>query len=554
MKKTLLVALAVLLGTVAFAQNKNERLVKENQKIVDLTAKDAIDNVTWGQIATPFVANDVYGNSVSLQSYLDSGKCVVIDYSCTWCGPCWNMHTSGLLEQIDALEDVQVIWVEIEGSNSVNQIFGPAGGSTYADYTYGNWTVTADGDSIEYPIIDDDANGTCLATCRSLYQGYVPTIFFITPDGYFCDLNIANDLIAYSDVEGSMANIQALLQRYPRAGQTPIVSIKGPAEAISGNQVNFSCNVLSIDDITGYSWTFEGGNPASASTASASTSWAAGGTYTVTLAVTNTSGTTTATTTVQVHECSAQALPFSCGFEASDNMDCWTFIDNDGDGYDWTTDFSSYFSDPTSMAHNGSGFVGSASYINGIGALSPDNWMITPELIIPAEGATLNYYIGAIDAQYYQEYYSILVSTTGTNPESFTGTIFAGANDAAAYTLKSFDLSSYAGQNIHIAFRHHNVSDVYWIKIDDLEVIAGQHAGISNVAEANVNLYPNPTTNVLNIVAEGVQEVRVIDINGRTAMVEKNANSIDMSNLANGVYYVRVITNNGISSQKVVKK
>lgn len=554
MKKTLLVALAVLLGTVSFAQNKNERLVKENRSIVNLNAKDAIDNVTWAQIATPFVANDVYGNSVSLQSYLDSGKCVVIDYSCTWCGPCWNMHTSGLLEKIDSLDEVQVIWVETENSNTTAQIFGPAGGSGYSDYTYGNWTVTADGDSIEYPIIDDDANGTCLATCRSLYQGAVPSIFFITPDGYFCDLYIANDIISARDIDGSMANIQALLQRYPRPGQAPIVSINGPANTIAGNQANFTCNVTSVDNITGYSWTFEGGNPASATTESASSSWSAEGTYTVTLAVTNTSGTTTATTTINIISCSAQALPFTCGFEASDNMDCWTFIDNDGDGHGWATDLSNYFSDPSSLAHTGSGCAASASFINSVGALDPDNWMITPELIIPAEGAALNYYVGPIDQNYYKDYYSVLVSTSGTDMASFTNVLYSDSSDATTYTLKSLDLAAFAGQNIHIAFRHHNVSDVYWIKIDDIEVVAGRPVGISSASEANVNLYPNPTTNVLNIEAEGVQEVHVIDINGRTAMVEKNVSSINMSNLANGVYYVRVITNNGVSSQKVVKK
>ena len=201
------------------------------------------------------------------------------------------MHNSGLLEQIDALEDIQVIWVECESRNTTAQIFGPAGGSTYGDYTYGDWTHTANGDSIEYPIIDDDADGTCMNTCVSLYQGYVPTIFFITPEGYFCDLNIANELVAYSDVAGSMANIQALLSRYPRSGQAPIVSINGPASAIAGTQVNFTCNVTSVDAITGYSWTFEGGNPASASSETASSTWNNDGTYTVTLAVTNTTGT-----------------------------------------------------------------------------------------------------------------------------------------------------------------------------------------------------------------------------------------------------------------------
>ena len=58
---------------------------------------------------------------------------------------------------------------------------------------------------------------------------------------------------------------------------------------------------------------------------------------------------------------------------------------------------------------------------------------------------------------------------------------------------------------------------------------------------------------MLNINAEGVQEVSVIDINGRTVMTEKNVNTVNLSDLANGVYYVRVITNNGVATEKIVK-
>ena len=37
-------------------------------------------------------------------------------------------------------------------------------------------------------------------------------------------------------------------------------------------------------------------------------------------------------------------------------------------------------------------------------------------------------------------------------------------------------------------------------------------------------------------------------------MTEQHVNSIDMTDLANGVYFVRVITNEGVATQKIVKK
>ena len=83
---------------------------------------------------------------------------------------------------------------------------------------------------------------------------------------------------------------------------------------------------------------------------------------------------------------------------------------------------------------------------------------------------------------------------------------------------------------------------------------AGHPAGIEEANDSRIALYPNPTTSILNIAANGVKEVSVLDINGRTVMTEQNVNSIDMSELANGVYFVRVITNDGVATEKIVKK
>ena len=325
------------------------------------------------------------------------------------------------------------------------------------------------------------------------------------------------------------------------------VSITGPTSGFSNDNITFTAAGPST---ASYSWSFDGGNPATATGISATTSFATGGNHTVTLTATKDGETATATHTINILNCEAQSLPWNCGFEASDNLDCWTFIDQDGDGYGWDV---SAFSGNSNYVHSGSGVVGSASYINNIGALSPDNWMITPKLKIPAEGATLSYYIGPVDTNYYQEYYSVLVSTTGNSPADFTNTVHAGTVDQASWAKKSYSLAGFAGQEIYIAFRHHNIRDMYWMLIDDIAVTAGNTASISEVENANVVLYPNPVTSVLNIEAQGIQEVNVLDVNGRT-VITANSNRIDMSNLANGVYFVRVITAEGVSTQKIAKK
>ena len=322
--------------------------------------------------------------------------------------------------------------------------------------------------------------------------------------------------------------------------------IIGPAVGWTNESISFTAAGPAG---TSFSWSFDGGTPATATGNNVSTVFSTVGNHTVTLTASLNGETVTATHTINIISCEV-TLPWSCGFEESDNLDCWTFIDADGDGYGW--DVNS-FSGNANYVHSGNGVIGSASYINNIGALSPDNWMITPKMTIPAEGATLEYYVGPVDANYYQEYYSILVSTSGTNPADFTYTVFAGTVDQASWTKKTRSLAGFAGQTIHIAFRHHNIYDMYWMLVDDIKVVPGNTASISEVENAKVSLYPNPVTNVLNIEAEGIQEVNVLDVNGRTVLTE-NSNRIDMSTLANGVYFVRVITAEGVSTQKIAKK
>lgn len=248
-------------------------------------------------------------------------------------------------------------------------------------------------------------------------------------------------------------------------------------------------------------------------------------------------------------DCSqAAALPFFEDFE-DELSACWQNIDRDGDGNAW---FNAMENDLE--AYDGIGAFVSASYINNVGALTPDNWLITPAIAIPAEGAHMSWFVAAQDPSYPSEYYQVMVST-GSNPSEFSTIVFSETLVSGDWEQRDVNLAAYAGQNIYIAFVHMNTSDEYMMKIDNLNIEAG--IGIEDNEANSFRVFPNPATNMINVEAQGFEQYQLVNMLGQNVMSSNliNGNAqINVSNLSNGVYYVRLINGNAVETIKVVKK
>ena len=81
---------------------------------------------------------------------------------------------------------------------------------------------------------------------------------------------------------------------------------------------------------------------------------------------------------------------------------------------------------------------------------------------------------------------------------------------------------------------------------------------ISNVVNTGFSMIPNPTTGNVKISAENnFHTIEVVSFLGQTVLSQSNAGNeaiLDISALTNGVYFVRVISDNGVNVKKLVKQ
>jgi Glycosyl hydrolase catalytic core/Secretion system C-terminal sorting domain/F5/8 type C domain len=91
------------------------------------------------------------------------------------------------------------------------------------------------------------------------------------------------------------------------------------------------------------------------------------------------------------------------------------------------------------------------------------------------------------------------------------------------------------------------------VRLYELEVY-GRIAtlGTSNFTKSKISVYPNPTSDIIHIVgAENIALLQVLDVNGKSLITQKDSNSVDVTSLANGVYFIKF---NNSETFKFIKK
>jgi hypothetical protein len=235
----------------------------------------------------------------------------------------------------------------------------------------------------------------------------------------------------------------------------------------------------------------------------------------------------------------------------------WSVIDLDQDGQTWGV---------FDLTGVGTSFDGQGEVLGSFSwdpdtqlPLTPDNWAISPAIDLTGySGANLSWGRASVDPDYQAEKYSVYVVTAAD--ATALGAALAAATPVYTETIavgdqwlvRNVDISSFNNTaNVYVAIRHYDCTDEFILIVDDITV-TGTAGGPASLVEntMNVNVYPNPAEDVLNISMDlNGASVAVISMDGKVVasqVMNGTTATVDVANLVSGVYFYEVTAENGL--------
>ena len=504
-------------------------------------------------------------NPITLYDLTDAGYTVYMDVFATWCGPCWSYHTGGYLENLYAqygptgTNEVRVL--AIEGSNGNYASLSGTGPDAGGSGTQGNWL-----NGVEYPVIPLKMAPNTTQFDNDYAIAYFPTIYMVCPNRLVYEVGQQTTANLYAarntcpQYDNTQVNNALILSSggldatyYCSCSANPTVDLQnvGSAPLTSATlTINFD-GQTSTYDWTGSLNTYE---KATVTLPQITSTVDGEHTYTVTVSTVNgvadpdTSwNTQTATFNVAISpSSSAIDEDFSNGIPSTwSNSDglLETYHLNGSHGN--AVVFAAYNFDSGTISELNLPFENLSTLSNPVLVFDLAHKRYSTSY---SERLRVLYSIncGATWQSLYTKSGNNLATTTGTTTSSY----MPSDND---WRDEIIDLSGITDNDdviIKFEFRSGWGNNVW---IDNVKVMNG--TGIEEIAN-DVNVYPNPATDVINITTpDNVLRVEIFNMQGQLVKAEAgNVNNISVRDLANGIYTLKLTTDNGSSVHKIVKK
>ena len=241
----------------------------------------------------------------------------------------------------------------------------------------------------------------------------------------------------------------------------------------------------------------------------------------------------------------------------------WTAVDLDGDGFNFgAIDLTG----TTSSLNAQGGCAISNSWSTN--PLTPDNLFSSPvQDLSNVASVSLSWAAGNQETTasgWFEEYFAVYVVNdltailTGTFPTPVYEGVLAAGEVMEQHT---HDVTAQAaGQaTVYVVVRHFNCTNENYLVFDDVKLTATAFVSTEEKSLEVLSAYPNPTTDVLNITLnENATSVSILGLDGKlisTDIVNSNIVTLNVADLAAGVYFYEVVTAEGDKVRnKFIKK
>lgn len=547
---------------------------------LSLTAVEGKAQLANGSIAPDFTFTDIAGATQHLYAYLDAGKTVYIDVSAAWCGPCWAYHNSGNLENLyntygpSGTDELMVLFVEGELTNTGAQLTGTNAGSTYATASQGDWTL-----GTPYPMIDlSSATPGASAFLSGYAIGYFPTIYMICPDRSITEVGqetTANLYAAKSSCSMATAAVDAEMMLSSSLNSalascdsvTPTFRI-GNVGTSTLTSATITYKVDGVLQKT-FSWSGSLATYGNTTVTGVKVGSSTPGTHTITAEISNPNGGTDPTISNNATTANFTIYPTVGGalvvepFESAGIPSSWS-INNGGDAATWE-DATTGYSSSKSMTLNwyaipsGDVDIITLDPMSFASASSPSMTFDVSYCQYSSESDNLKVEVSTNCGSTWSTKYNKSGSTLSTHAASTSSWTPSAATD---WRHETVNLSSYAGMSsVLVRFKgtSNYGNNVY---VDNINV-----TGVTGINENNmitgVSVYPNPissTANVdFNLTEANNVSISMMNALGQVIMTEDlgslpagtHTYGLDATSMSNGLYFVNITVGNKTIAKKV---
>lgn len=251
---------------------------------------------------------------------------------------------------------------------------------------------------------------------------------------------------------------------------------------------------------------------------------------------------------------SAQQVVFS---ESFDNgiPDDWTIIDGDNfTVHPSVEEFQPAWIGLEDPQYPGRLVAGSTSFFEPEGKAY--RFLVTPKLTLGSFGNFFSWQSRSHDPSF-PDWIMILISTTGNQIEDFTDTLFRLNNEFPTWTPRTLALndSNYLDKDVYIAIVNHT-NQGFKLYVDSVQLEINNPVSVESYAVRAPILYPNPSSDdVINIVSdEAVLNAQIMDYSGKLVRnTQVQNNTIDVSGIDKGLYFITILTTRGRTTQRFQK-